>query len=50
MQTPLTESSRQSLSLHASQSQPGLPQVNPQQAQEPAQQPTRDQANAARGR
>lgn len=51
MQTPLAESSRQSLSLHASQTQPGL---NPQQAQEatpqPVQQSTQDQAGAGRGR
>lgn len=47
MQTPLVESSRQSLSLHASQTQPGL---NPQQAQESTQQPAQDQASAGRGR
>ncbi len=47
MQTPLVESSRQSLSLHASQTPPGL---NPQQAQESTQQPAQDQASAGRGR
>ena len=50
MQTPLVESSRQSLNLQVSQSQPGLPQAGPQQAQEPAQQPAQDQASAGRGR
>ncbi len=47
MQTPLAESSRQSLGLQVSQSQPGF---NPPQTQDPAQRSTPDQANAGRGR
>jgi len=47
MQTPLAESSRQSLSLHASQAQPG-PNLPP--GQEPAQPSTQDQTGTGRGR
>jgi hypothetical protein len=46
MQTPLVESSRQSLSLHTPQPPPAQPQASLQQPQEPAQ----DQADVGRGR
>ena len=46
MQTPLVESSRQSLSLHTPQPPPAQPQTSPQQPQEPVQ----EQANGGRGR